>query len=133
MDLDIIKIAADTSNNKILEDYTHKSKYKNKTCGDYIEIRLEIKKNQIKNIGYQIKSCVYCQASTNLVTKTLIKKTKNKLNYLLDNLVDYFEDEIKPLPKDLIKFKKLFNKKNISRKNCVIMPLIALKKMSIDE
>ena len=36
MDLDIIKIAADTSNNKILEDYTHKSKYKNKTCGDYI-------------------------------------------------------------------------------------------------
>ena len=133
MDLDIIKIAADTSNNKILEDYTHKSKYKNKTCGDYIEIRLEIKKNQIKNIGYQTKSCVYCQASTNLVTKTLIKKTKNKLNYLLDNLVDYFEDEIKPLPKDLIKFKQLFNKKNISRKNCVIMPLIALKKMSIDE
>ena len=133
MDLDIIKIAADTSNNKILEDYTHKSKYKNKTCGDYIEIRLEIKKNQIKNIGYQTKSCVYCQASTNLVTKTLIKKTKNKLNYLLDNLVDYFEDEIKPLPKDLKKFKKLFNKKNISRKNCVIMPLIALKKMSIDE
>ena len=93
MDLDIIKIAADTSNNKILEDYTHKSKYKNKTCGDYIEIRLEIKKNQIKNIGYQTKSCVYCQASTNLVTNTLIKKTKNKLNYLLDNLVDYFEDE----------------------------------------
>ena len=133
MDLDIIKIAADTSNNKILEDYTHKSKYKNKTCGDYIEIRLEIKKNQIKNIGYQTKSCVYCQASTNLVTKTLIKKTKNKLNYLLDNLVDYFEDEIKPLPKDLIKFKKLFNKKNISRKNCVIMPLIALKKISINE
>ena len=133
MDLDIIKIAADTSNNKILENYTHKSKYKNKTCGDYIEIRLEIKKNQIKNIGYQSKSCVYCQASTNLVTKTLIKKTKNKLNYLLDNLVDYFEDEIKPLPKDLIKFKKLFNKKNISRKNCVIMPLIALKKMSINE
>ena len=133
MDLDIIKIAADTSNNKILEDYTHKSKYKNKTCGDYIEIRLEIKKNQIKNIGYQTKSCVYCQASTNLVTNTLIKKTKNKLNYLLDNLVDYFENEIKPLPKDLIKFKKLFNKKNISRKNCVIMPLIALKKMSINE
>ena len=133
MDLDIIKIAADTSNNKILEDYTHKSKYKNKTCGDYIEIRLEIKKNQIKNIGYQTKSCVYCQASTNLVTKTLIKKTKNKLDYLLDNLVDYFEDEIRPLPKDLIKFKKLFNKKNISRKNCVIMPLIALKKMSINE
>jgi len=27
----------------------------------------------------------------------------------------------------------LFNKKNISRKNCVLMPLIALKKLNIDE
>ena len=32
MDLDIIKIASDTTNNKILKDYTHRSKYKNKTC-----------------------------------------------------------------------------------------------------
>ena len=40
MDLDIIKIASDTTNNKILKDYTHRSKYKNKTCGDIIEMRV---------------------------------------------------------------------------------------------
>ena len=45
MDLDIIKIASDTTNNKILKDYTHRSKYKNKTCGDIIEMRVNIKKN----------------------------------------------------------------------------------------
>ena len=42
MDLDIIKIASDTTNNKILKDYTHRSKYKNKTCGDIIEMRVNI-------------------------------------------------------------------------------------------
>ena len=47
MDLDIIKIASDTTNNKILKDYTHRSKYKNKTCGDIIEMRVNIKKDII--------------------------------------------------------------------------------------
>ena len=51
MDLDIIKIASDTTNNKILKDYTHRSKYKNKTCGDIIEMRVNIKKNIIQDIG----------------------------------------------------------------------------------
>ena len=50
MDLDIIKIASDTTNNKILKDYTHRSKYKNKTCGDIIEMRVNIKKNIIQDI-----------------------------------------------------------------------------------
>ena len=133
MDLRILEIASNTENNKVIDDFTHQSKNKNPICGDEMEISLVVKNDTVIDMGYQCKSCVYCHASTNLVTKTLIKQTKNKLNYLLDNLVDYFEDEIKPLPKDLIKFKKLFNKKNISRKNCVIMPLIAPKKMSIDE
>ena len=133
MDLDIIKIASDTANNKILEDYTHRSKHKNKTCGDIIEMRINIKKDVIQDIGYQTKSCVYCQASASLITHKLIKKSKKEINYLLKNLIYYFEKEIKILPKNLSKFNKLFNKKNISRKNCVLMPLIALKKLNIDE
>ena len=67
------------------------------------------------------------------IKELIITKKKNKINYLLKNLIDYFENEIKPLPKNLNKFNKLFNKKNISRKNCVLMPLIAIKKLSIDE
>ena len=133
MDLDIIKIASDTTNNKILKNYTHRSNYKNKTCGDIIEMRVNIKKDIIQDIGYQTKSCVYCQASASLISHKLIKKSKNKVNYLLKNLIDYFEKEIQSLPKNLNKFNKLFNKKNISRKNCVLMPLIALKKLNIDE
>ena len=83
MDLDIIKIASDTTNNKILKDYTHRSKYKNKTCGDIIEMRVNIKKNIIQDIGYQTKSCVYCQASASLISHKLIKKSKNKSRFCI--------------------------------------------------
>ena len=73
-----------------------------------------------------------------MLTQKDQKTIRSKLDkiykiFLSKKDIDYFENEINPLPKNLNKFNKLFNKKNISRKNCVLMPLIALKKLSIDE
>ena len=129
MNIDIIKIASDTSHNKIINRYTHKSKFKNKICGDQIEIKVNINNKLIKDIGYQTKSCIYCQASASLISKYLVKKTLKKIEYLSKFLLNYFEGEFQNLPKNLTKFNILFNKKNISRKDCILMPLIALKKL----
>jgi nitrogen fixation NifU-like protein len=62
MDLRILEIASHTENNKILENFTHKSKNKTPLCGDEMEISLIVKNDVIKYIGYHCKSCVYCQA-----------------------------------------------------------------------
>tara|TARA_Y100001954_G_scaffold217727_1_gene250154 strand:+ start:1311 stop:1712 length:402 start_codon:yes stop_codon:yes gene_type:complete len=129
MNIDIIKIASDTSHNKIINRYTHKSKFKNKICGDQIEIKVNINNKLIKDIGYQTKSCIYCQASASLISKYLVKKSLKKIEYLSKFLLNYFEGEFQNLPKNLTKFNILFNKKNISRKDCILMPLIALKKL----
>ena len=129
MNIDIIKIASDTSHNKIINRYTHKSKFKNKICGDQIEIKVNINNKLIKDIGYQTKSCIYCQASASLISKYLVKKSLKKIEYLSKFLLNYFEGEFDNLPKNLTKFNVLFNKKNISRKDCILMPLIALKKL----
>ena len=129
MNIDIIKIASDTSHNKIINRYTHKSKFKNKICGDQIEIKVNINNKLIKDIGYQTKSCIYCQASASLTSKYLVKKSLKKIEYLSKFLLNYFEGELDNLPKNLTKFNVLFNKKNISRKDCILMPLIALKKL----
>tara|TARA_B100000614_G_scaffold161767_1_gene144071 strand:- start:115 stop:516 length:402 start_codon:yes stop_codon:yes gene_type:complete len=129
MNIDIIKIASDTSHNKIINRYTHKSKFKNKICGDQIEIKVNINNKLIKDIGYQTKSCIYCQASASLISKYLVKKSLKKIEYLSKFLLNYFEGELDNLPKNLTKFNVLFNKKNISRKDCILMPLIALKKL----
>ena len=74
MDLRILEIASHTENNKILKNYTHKSKHKNPLCGDEMEISLVVDNDVVKDMGYQCKSCVYCQASVSLLSR----KIKNK-------------------------------------------------------
>ena len=85
MDLEILKIAADTKNNKKIKNFTHKSKHKNPLCGDEMEISLIVKNDIIKDIGYQCKSCVYCQASVSLLSR----KVKNKKINEIKNLVGF--------------------------------------------
>ena len=59
MNLEILQIAADTRNNKDIENFTHKSKYKSKMCGDEIEISLIVKDQKIIDMVYKCKSCIY--------------------------------------------------------------------------
>ena len=76
MDLRILEIASQTENNKIIKNFTHKSKNKNPLCGDEMEISLIVKNDVVKDMGYQCKSCVYCQASASLLSKISINKKK---------------------------------------------------------
>ena len=128
MDLQIINIAANTKNNKQINNYTHKSKYKNNLCGDQIEIRLIIKKNKIFDIGYQSQACIYCQASASILSKFAINKNLIKINKLINEVLEYFNRKNHFLSKDTKKLKNILNKKNHSRKNCILLPFKALKK-----
>ena len=128
MDLQIINIAANTKNNKEIENYTHKSKYKNNLCGDQIEIRLIIKKNKIFDIGYQSQACIYCQASASILSKLVVNKNLIKTNKLINEVLEYFNRKNHFLSKETKKLKKILNNKNHSRKNCILLPFKALKK-----
>ena len=59
MDLRILEIAAHTENNKVGENYTHKSKHKNPLCGDEMEISLIVKEDVVKDMGYQCLSLIH--------------------------------------------------------------------------
>ena len=47
MDLEIIKIASDTDNNRNINNHTHFSKLRNSLCGDEMQIKLIIKDEKI--------------------------------------------------------------------------------------
>ena len=129
MDLEILKIASDTNNCKSIKNYTHFSKLKNPICGDEIQIELIIEKNKITDFGYQGKSCIYCNASANLVTKNFKSKSRGKIKTFL-KLLDQFNDKENILfPNEWKDFKKVFDKKNFSRKECLTLPIKALKKI----
>ena len=67
MDLKILEIASNTENHKVVKNHTHLSKNKNPICGDEMEISLIVKDEVVKDMAYQCKSCVYCQASVCLL------------------------------------------------------------------
>ena len=128
MDLEILQIAADTKNIKDIKNFTHKSKYKSKMCGDEIEISLIVKDQKIIDMGYQCKSCIYCQASASLLSKLSVNKSLIKINELIEFVNNFFENTNLKFSKEWKPFEKLFDKKNISRKECILLPFKTVTK-----
>ena len=129
MDLKILEIASDTENNKNIKNDTHAAKSKNPLCGDEIQIKLVIKNEKLIDFGYQGKSCVYCQATASLLSKNLINSKKNKIKELCDYAKSFFNKEQESIEKKWSFLSKLFDQKNISRKECILLPFNALKKI----
>ena len=123
MELNILKIASDTSHNKTLNNFTHSAYKKNPMCGDYIIFKIYMKKQIIEDISYETKSCIYCQASASLISKHFLKKKLVyvvKVTKLINQYYKNHDIEISGV------MKKIFNKKNLKRKECIYLPIKAL-------
>ena len=132
MDLEILQIASKSNNQKFLENHTHNSSLKNSLCGDEMKIRLIIKKDKIVDFGYQGKCCIYCQASASLLSKISINKNKLKVDEICDDAISYFEGDFELINRKWKDLGKLFKKKNISHKECILLPFKVLKKIISD-
>ena len=128
MDLEILKIASNTENNKIVKNCTHSSKYKNHLCGDEMQISIKIEKNKILDFGYQCKSCIYCQAAVSLLSRKSINKSIENIKKITNIADNFFEDKTLKFPGEWSTFNRLFSEKNISRKECLKLPFKALIK-----
>ena len=128
MDLHIIKIASDNKNQKILKKYTHEIKNKNSICGDEISIKLLINNKIIKDIGYDCKSCVFCQASVNLLSKKIINMNCNNAIDLCNDAIDFYKSKENKITKKLSFLKIIFTENNYSRKECLLLPFETLRK-----
>ena len=123
MDLRILEIAANTENNKVIDGFTHKSKNKNPLCGDEMEISLIVKNDKIEDMGYQCKSCVYCQASVSLLSRKIKNKKIDEIKEFLIDCEKLFENTSLKIQKKWGDFLEILNKKNIARKECLLLPI----------
>ena len=132
MDLKILEIASNTENHKVIKNHTHQSKNKNPLCGDEMEISLIVKDNIIEDMGYQCKSCIYCQASVSLLSRWVMQLPIEKILDFISKAEFFFDknfDQSKKFNiKDLKDFKKIMNPENISRKECLLLPFKTLSK-----
>ena len=111
MDLRILEIASYTDNNKVLSNPTHNFKSKNPLCGDEMEISLIVKDEVVKDMGYQCKSCVYCQASVSLLSRKIKNKKVDEVKSFISVAEKIFDNAKSNLNKNWNDFKELLDKK----------------------
>ena len=128
MDLRILEIASNTENHKVVKNHTHQSKNKNPICGDEMEISLIVKDNKIEDMGYQCRSCVYCQASVSLLSQKIKDMKLSEVKSLIILTEDLFKDTEVKIETKWQDFKKIMNKNNISRKECLLLPFKTISK-----
>ena len=125
---EIIKIASNTSNVGLNNQYSHKISLKNKLCGDKITLELIVLKKKILSMKYETESCVYCEASASLLSKKIkkfdIKTIKNEFR----NLKNISKNKEFKVPKKFEDFSELFNSDNFNKYNCIFLPFDAVIK-----
>ena len=123
IDKEIIKIASNTENHGILDNHTHFSKLKNAICGDEMKVYLIVKNNKIINFKYECESCIYCQASVSLLSRKAKSKSIEKVKNFAEQAKKYFDKSSKSRDKEWKEFDMIMTKNNISRKECLLLPL----------
>ena len=135
IDKEIIKIASNTENHGVLNNHTHSSKLKNSICGDEMRIYLIIEDEKITDFKYECESCIYCQASVSLLSRSAKNKSIKKVKNFAEQAKNCFEKNIKSFGNEWKEFDKIMIKNNISRKECLLLPinttLDALNKKSL--
>ena len=125
IDKEIIKIASNTENHGVLDNHTHFSKLKNAICGDEMKVYLIVKNNKIINFKYECESCIYCQASVSLLSRKAKSKSIEKVKNFAEQAKNYFDKSSKSRDKEWKEFDMIMTKNNISRKECLLLPLNA--------
>ena len=97
-----------------------------------MEISLIVKGNIVQDIGYQCRSCVYCQASVSLLSRSVMQSPIEKISAFVSKAEFFFDENFDQLKKINIKdfkdFKKIMNPENISRKECLLLHFKTLSK-----
>ena len=123
IDKEIIKIASNTENHGKLDNHTHFSKLKNSICGDEMKVYLIVKDDKITSFKYECESCIYCQASVSLLSRKAKNKSIEKVQKFIEQAKNSFVENVKSFDKEWKEFDKIMTKNNISRKECLLLPL----------
>ena len=124
----IIKIASNTKNVGLTNNYNYRSSLKNSLCGDKIKIELIANKIKVNSMRYETEACVLCEASASLIANKIKNYSLGKLKKDIKTLKENINNNNSNLPKKFKEFEYLTNKNSIDRKKCVILPLDALIK-----
>jgi nitrogen fixation NifU-like protein len=79
-------------------------------------------------MGYQCKSCVYCQASVSLLSRKIKGKNIKEIKSFIASSEKLFDDVKFNIEKHWKDFLEILDKKNLSRKECLLLPFKTILK-----
>ena len=88
----ILDHSKNPENFKILKPRTHYAKSNNPSCGDKVEIFLNVKNDIAQNISFQGAGCAISIASASILTKVLSDKKLKESKIILTNFINMVED-----------------------------------------
>ena len=124
IDKAIIKIASNTENHGVLDNYTHFSKLKNAICGDEMKVYLIVKNNKVINFKYECESCIYCQASVSLLSRSAKNQSIDQIKDFAKRAENSFDNKVS-FNKVWNNFNNIMTNNNIARKECLLLPINA--------
>ena len=124
----IVKIASFTKNAGLKNDFTHRSSIKNSLCGDFIKTEFIAHNSKIKSMRYETESCILCEASASLFSRKIKNVKIKNLEKEIKKIKNFKRNSNYNFPIRFKEFNKLVNRRNISRLNCVILPMEAFLK-----
>ncbi len=125
---DIIKLALNTSNVGLKNNFSHKISLKNRTCGDKITLELVANEKKISSMKYETVSCIYCEASASLLSRKIKNISLKDIKNDFENLKKISSKKNIKIPKRFSDFEKLINSDNFNRFRCIFLPIDAVIK-----
>ena len=72
-----------------LDQPTHTATLDNPTCGDRVEISLEVGSKKVKNIGVAVRGCALCEAGAGLAIECFTGQNDQTIRQLTDEFSDW--------------------------------------------
>ena len=124
IDKKIIIIASNTENHGVLDNHTHFSKLKNAICGDEMKVYLIVKNNKVINFKYECESCIYCQASVSLLSRSAKNQSIDQIKDFAKRAENSFDNKVS-FNKVWNNFNNIMTNNNVARKECLLLPINA--------
>ena len=123
----IIELARESRKRTRIDAPDTSIRFDNPLCGDRIDLDFSIKDGRISHIGFKVRGCALCEASSEVLAKNAIGYQLQELNNVGNKLSDYLVGTLdNPDWEGLELFEPV--KSVPSRHECVLLPFNAMRK-----
>ena len=116
-------------NKGLIDDETYiKINMNNESCIDEVDLMVKLEDNKIKDIRFEGEACAICTSSTSVMIDTLIGKTIEEAEEIINNFYNMIEE--KEYKEELLEQANAYNdiSKQPNRKKCALLSWWGIEK-----